>query len=309
VERTKVDVGGRVLELSNLDKVMYPATGFTKGQLIDYYARVAPALLPHLAGRPLTLIRYPNGVEGGHFYEKRCPSHAPDWVTTADVPSGRKGTVTHVVCDSVATLVWLANLAAIELHPLLARSDALERPTVLMFDLDPGPPADVVDAAAVAIVLRDLLVDAGFGPLVKTSGSKGLHVVVPLDGSATYDRTRPLSQHVARVMERRYPQQCISVQNKDRRAGRVLVDWNQNGFTNTTAAPYSLRATATERVSTPITWDELTTAAIAKDRAALTFTPAQILERVATHGDLWSGALDTQRASDTALDRLAAVEK
>jgi bifunctional non-homologous end joining protein LigD len=308
VERTKVDIGGRVLELSNLDKVMYPATGFTKGQMIDYYARIAPTLLTHLDGRPLTLIRYPDGVAGPHFYEKRRPSHAPQWVTTADVPSGRKGTVTHVVCDSVPTLVWLANLAAIELHPLLARSEALDHPTVLMFDLDPGPPADVLDAAAVAIVLREVLTDAGFEPLVKTSGSKGLHVVVPLDGTADYDRTRPLAQQVARALERRYPKQCLSVQNKDRRAGKVLVDWNQNGFTNTTAAAYSLRATATERVSTPITWDELLAVVQARDAAALTFTPGQVLDRVARDGDLWAGVLRTRKASAPRLDRLARLD-
>jgi bifunctional non-homologous end joining protein LigD len=178
---------------------------------------------------------------------------------------------------------------------------------VLMFDLDPGPPADVLDAAAVALVLRDLLTDAGFDPLVKVSGSKGVHVVAPLDGSVTYERTRPLSQHVAKILERRYPKQCIAVQNKDRRAGRVLVDWNQNGFTNTTAAPYSLRSTSAERVSTPITWEDLAAAVTSRDGSALSFTPVDVLDRIARIGDLWAPLMGSVAPSTPALDRLAAL--
>jgi bifunctional non-homologous end joining protein LigD len=300
-ERTTVVVEGRQLELSNLSKVMYPATGFTKGQVIDYYVRVAPVLLAHLAERPLTLVRYPNGVDGAHFYEKRCPPHAPDWVTTAPVPSGSKGDIIHVVCDSLPTLVWLANLAALELHPLLARSPRLDHPTMLMFDLDPGAPADVLTAAEVALDLRQVLVDAGASPVVKTTGSKGLHLVVPLDATTSYEILRPLARQVAQAMERRAPKRCISVQDKVRRAGKVLVDWNQNGLTNTTAAAYSLRARTDPTVSTPVTWDEVDQAVAARDASQLRFTSDQVLARIADRGDLWT---ETPTAGHEELGRL-----
>ncbi len=285
-DRTQVAVDGRTLEVSNLAKVLYPRAGFTKGQMIDYYARVAPVLLPHLADRPLTLVRYPNGVDAAHFYEKRCPPHAPDWVRTAAVPSGRAGVVNHVVCSDLATLVWLANLAALELHPLLAKAERLDHPTSLVFDLDPGAPADILTAARVALLVRELLDAAGHQALVKTSGSKGLHVIVPLEGTSTYDDTRPYSQAVAQTLAQRHRDLVVAVQRKELRAGRVLVDWNQNGFTNTTACVYSLRATPTPRVSTPVTWDEIDDALTTADPDRLSFGPDEVLARIATHGDL-----------------------
>jgi bifunctional non-homologous end joining protein LigD len=299
MSRTLVEVQGRTLELSNLDKVFYPATGTTKGQVIDYYVRVAPVLLPHLAGRPLTMVRYPDGVAGGHFYEKRRPPHAPEWVQTAEVPSDRAkdGVVTHVVCNDLPTLVWLANLASLELHPLLARQPSLPNPTTLMFDLDPGPPAGLLEAGRVALMVRELLDSMGLPSLIKTSGSKGLHLVVPLDGKSTYDDTRPFSQQLAAALARRHPAQVVAIQKKTERGGKVLVDWNQNGFTNTTVAAYSLRATASPQVSTPITWDELDDALTAGDPSALVFGPDDVLARIEEHGDLHKGALKTRRST------------
>jgi len=285
-----VEVEGKRISLSNLTKVMYPATGYTKGQMIEYYVRVAPVLLAHLADRPLTLIRYPDGVDEGHFYEKRCPPHAPEWVQTIDVPSGSKGVVRHVNCADMATLVWLANLATLELHPLLARAPRLAHPTMLMIDLDPGAPADILTAGKVAHLARALFEPAGLTVLVKTSGSKGLHLAVPLDGSATYEQVRPLAQRVADALAAQHPDLVVAVQTKARRVGKVLVDWNQNGFVNTTACVYSLRATPQPRVSTPITWDELDDALADGDADQLAFGPAEVLERVTRLGDLWAQA-------------------
>ncbi|MCU1345439.1 MAG: primase-like protein [Acidimicrobiia bacterium] len=309
MSRTPVEVQGRTLELSNLDKVFYPTTGTTKGQVIDYYVRISGVLLPHLAGRPLTMVRYPDGVAGGHFYEKRRPPHAPDWVHTAEVPSerARDGVVTHVVCNDLPTLVWLANLASLELHPLLARQPSLQNPTTLMFDLDPGPPAGLLEAGRVALMVRQLLDNLGLPSLIKTSGSKGLHLVLPLDGKSTYDDTRPFAQHVAAALARSHPDQVVAIQRKTDRAGKVLVDWNQNGFTNTTVAAYSLRATAMPQVSTPITWDELDDALAAGDPSSLVFGPEQVLERVARFGDLHKGALKTRRATAARLGSVASA--
>jgi bifunctional non-homologous end joining protein LigD len=267
--------------------VLYPATGFTKGQVIDYLVRVADALLARLSDRALTLVRWPNGVDGAHFYEKRCPPHAPDWVRTVAVPSGRKGVIHHVVCGDRPTLVWLANLATLELHPLLSRAPDLDEPTDVVFDLDPGPPADVLTAGRVALLVRDVLERTGLPARVKTSGGKGLHVLAPVAGQ-TYEQTRPFAQALAQALERQHPGHVVSVQRKEARAGRVLVDWNQNGFTNTTVAAYSLRATPTPLVSTPITWSELDDAMCAGDPARLRFGPDAVVARLAEHGDLFA---------------------
>lgn len=286
----------RTLEVSNLAKVMYPATGFTKGatgftkgEVIDYYVKVAAAILPQLARRPLTMVRWPNGVADKHFFEKRCPSHAPEWVATAEVPSGRFGIVNHVVCNDLPTLVWLANLASLELHTLLARSDRLDHPTHVMFDLDPGPKADILTAAQVALEIKAIVEGAGESLRIKTSGSKGLHLCMPVaDASFTYDQTRPFAHALAQALEQRFPALVVSVQKKEARGGKVLVDWNQNGFTNTTVAAYSLRATPTPKVSTPITWEELDDALTAQDATRLSFGPADVIARLTAVGDLWS---------------------
>jgi bifunctional non-homologous end joining protein LigD len=277
--RLEVQVEGRSLSLSNLTKVMYPAVGFTKGEVIDYYTRVAPALLPHLRDRPLTLKRYPNGVEGGHFYEKNCPSHAPEWVRKERVDK-----IDYCVCDNLATLVWLANLADLELHPSLSLVDDINRPTVMAFDLDPGPPAGLAECCEVAFLLRDTLGQLGLESFAKTSGSKGIQVYVPLNvGGVDYDHgTKLLSQALARHLEAEHPKLIVSQQKKELRRGKVLIDWSQNDEHKTTVSVYSLRARERPTVSTPVRWSEL------EDPAGLMFEAPDVLERVERHGDLFA---------------------
>ena len=278
-KRVEVEVEGRTLSLSNLGKVMYPAVGFTKGQVIDYYTRVAPALLPHLRDRPLTLKRYPNGVEGGHFYEKNCPSHAPDWVRKERVDK-----IDYCVCGDLATLVWLANLADLELHPSLSLARDIDRPTTMAFDLDPGAPAGLAECCEVALLLRDALAQLGLDSFAKTSGSKGIQVYVPLNvDGVDYDHgTKALSQALARHLEAQHPKLIVSQQRKDLRRGKVLIDWSQNDEHKTTVCVYSLRARERPTVSTPLAWEEL------DDPDALVFEAADVLERVERHGDLFA---------------------
>ena len=272
---------GRTLSLSNLDKVMYPEVGFTKGQVIDYYTRVAPVLLPHLRGHPVTLKRYPNGVEGPYFYEKQCPSHRPGWVSTAAIPTGRK-TIDFCLCEDLPTLVWMANLADLELHPSLSLADAIERPTVMAFDLDPGPPAGLAECCEVAVLLRETLTSLGLECFPKTSGSKGIQVYVPLNrGEATYDETKPLSQALARHLEAQHPKLIVSTQKKELRKGKVLIDWSQNDEHKTTVSVYSLRARSRPTVATPVRWEEL------DDPDALTFDSGEVLARIERDGDLF----------------------
>jgi bifunctional non-homologous end joining protein LigD len=280
--RVEVEVEGRRLSLSNLDKVMYPAVGFTKGDVIEYYTRVAPALLPHLRGRPLTLKRYPNGVEGEYFYEKQCPSHAPEWVRKEAIPTGRK-TIDFCVCDDLPTLVWTANLADIELHPSLSLADEIERPTAMAFDLDPGEPAGLAECCEVALLLRDTLGSLDLECFPKTSGSKGMQVYAPLNTDVTYDDTKPLSQALARHLERERGDLIVSSQKKELRRGKVLIDWSQNDEHKTTVCAYSLRARERPTVSTPLAWEEVEVG----DAEALVFEAADVLERVEEDGDLF----------------------
>ncbi len=256
--------------MSNLDKVLYPACGFTKGEVIDYYVRIADRLLPQLSGRALTLKRYPNGVDAGHFYEKRCPPHAPDWIQRA------AGKIPYCVVDGLAALVWVANLASVELHPSLARAAAPEIASVVVFDLDPGAPADVVDCARLALDLRDMLDGVGLRCFVKTSGSKGLQVYVPLNSATPFAATRAFAQTVALALERTAPDRVVSTMTKELRVGKVLVDWAQNHPTKTTICAYSLRAMATPVVSAPVTWPEVEAARTVAD---LSFTAADVLAR------------------------------
>ena len=294
--KAAVTVEGRELELSNLDKVLYPRTGFTKGELIDWYARIGEVLLPHLRGRPLTLKRYPEGVEGKHFYEKRCPSHRPDWVTTAKVWSDRhKGEIDYCVVEDLPTLVWLANLADVELHASLSKAGAIERPTALVFDLDPGPPAGLLDCAQVAVWLHGLFEQLGLDSYPKTSGSKGMQLYLPLDGEATYEQTKPLAKAVAETLERKFPERVVSRMSKAKRAGKVLIDWSQNDRHKTTVSVYSLRARERPTVSTPLEWEELEAALAAGDPEALIFDHAAVLERVAAKGDLFAGVLSERQ--------------
>ena len=299
-KRLEVEIEGRRLSLSNLDKPMYPAAGFTKGHVIDYYTRVAPALLPHLRGRPITLKRYPDGVDGPHFYEKQCPSHRPDWVRTAAVESSRArdGRIDFCVVDDLATLVWLANLADLELHTSLALADAYVSPTVIAFDLDPGPPASVVECAEVALELRGIFEHLGIEAFAKTSGSKGMQVYVPLNTPTTYEQTSSFAHGLAQLLERRRPELVLSEMTRAKRAGKVFVDWSQNSRHKTTVSVYSLRALEEPTVSTPLTWAEVEAATEPED---LVFRAADVLDRVSDHGDLFAGVAELEQRLPEAL--------
>ncbi len=293
----EAEVEGRALRLSNLAKVIYPATGFTKGELIGFYRGIAPALLPHLDDRPLTLKRYPDGVEGKFFYEKQRPSHAPDWVRSVRVDSGRRGHVDYVIADDLPTLVWLANLADLELHPSLSRASDLDHPTVVAFDLDPGAPAGLVECCEVALVLRGLFARLGLECRAKTSGSKGLQVYLPLNrGEATYAETKPFARTIAETLEGRMPDLVVSRMTKARRSGRVLVDWSQNDVYKTTVSVYSLRARERPTVSTPVSWEEVEACREDGDRELLVFGPAAVLDRVADRGDEFAPVLSLRQA-------------
>jgi bifunctional non-homologous end joining protein LigD len=291
--RVEVEISGRALSLSNLDKVMYPAVGFTKGQVIDYYARIAPAVLPHLHDRPLTLKRYPDGVDGQYFYEKQSPSHRPAWVQTAALWSRHnRRTIEYTLAQDLPTLVWLANLADIELHTSLSLASDIERPTMLVFDLDPGEPAAVLECAQVALWVRDLFAALGLETCVKTSGSKGLQAYVPLNTDVTYDDTKPFAQAVAQLLEKQHPELVVSSMAKERRKGKVLVDWSQNDEHKTTVNVYSLRARERPTISTPLEWDEVAAAVESQDAGALVFTSDDVLDRVRRLGDLFAPVLE-----------------
>ena len=287
-KRVEVDVGGTTVSLSNLDKLMYPRAGFTKGHVIEYYTRIAPVLLPHLRARPLTLKRYPDGVEGGYFYEKRCPGHRPPWVKTASVWSGRnEGDIDFCLCEDLPTLVWLANLADLELHTPLARAPEMDQPTMIAFDLDPGPPATSVECARVALDLRRAFEHLGMEAFPKLSGSKGMQVYLPLNTpGVTYEDTRAFSRGLAQLLERRDPKHVVSDMSKAKRTGKVFVDWSQNDRHKTTVNVYSLRAMERPTVSAPLTWDEVSDLADADE--PLVFTSDEVLERVERMGDLFA---------------------
>ncbi len=289
---TTIEVQGRQLNVSNLDKVLYPEAGFTKGQVIDYYARIAPVLLPHLKGRPLTMKRYPNGVTGMHFYEKNCPTHRPEWVTTAKVWSeGNNRWMDYCVVEDLATLIWAANLADLELHTSLSLAKKILQPTMLVFDLDPGAPADIVQCCQVGIWLRAIFENLELECYAKTSGSKGLQVYVPLNTAVTYDQTKPFAHELARLLENRYPQQIVSDMKKALRTGKVFVDWSQNDDHKTTVCVYSLRAKERPTVSTPVTWQEVEGCLKKKDPGLLVFDSAQVLQRAEKLGDLFEPVL------------------
>ena len=289
-QRVDVRIGERSLSLSNLDKVLWPETGFTKGQMIDYYSRVAPAMVPHLTRRPITLRRWPNGVAGQSFFEKNCPSHKPPWVDSVAM-----GDVNYCLLDEPAALVWVANLASIEIHPSLAQAPDLDVPTAAVFDLDPGAPADVITCAEVALILREALDRLGLQAWPKTSGSKGIQVYVPLNSGAGYERVKPFAQAIAQLLERDHPELIISVMEKSRRKKKVLIDWSQNTASKTTVAVYSVRALDRPSVSTPVTWDELEKAHSAGDASLLRFDPDAVLKRVEQQGDLHAPVLELRQ--------------
>jgi bifunctional non-homologous end joining protein LigD len=288
---TLVEVDGHELKLSNLDKVLYPKDGFTKGEVIDYYARIAATMLPHLGDRAITLKRYPNGVDQKFFYEKNCPKAKPSWMQTQAIQS-EDGYIHYCQFDSVADLVWAANLAALELHTTMARAKTPGNPTMVVFDLDPGEPADIIDCADIGLWIRDLLAGIGLESVAKTSGSKGLQVYLPLNGTNDYDHTTGFAKSVAELMEREAPDRVVSVQKRDLRKGKVLVDWMQNSFHKTTVCAYSLRARERPTVSTPVTWEEVEAAHDERDPSLLTFTAPDVLERVRDLGDLWKPTLE-----------------
>jgi bifunctional non-homologous end joining protein LigD len=287
-DKAELIVEGKKLPVSNLNKVLYPKAGFTKGQVIDYYIRIAPVLLPHLRDRPLTMKRYPNGVEGMFFYEKNCPSHRPEWVKTAKVWShGNQRDMHYCLAQDLPTLVWAANLADLELHTSLARKKDVARPTMMVFDLDPGPPADIVQCCQVGIWLRDLLGEMKLQSWAKTSGSKGLQLYVPLNTPATFDQTKALSRALAEHLEREHPELVVHRMLKSLRGGKVLVDWSQNDEHKTTVNVYSLRAKEQPTVSTPVTWEEVEACLKKKQPDLLVFASDQVLQRVEKMGDLF----------------------
>jgi len=287
-----VEVQSRHLKLTNLDKVLYPATGFTKGQVIDYYARIAPVMASHLKDRPLTLKRYPNGVDEEFFFEKNATKHRPEWVKTAPIWSeGNRRHVNYILANDLPTLVWVANLAAIELHPSLSLANDISCPTMIVFDLDPGPPANIVQCCQVAFWLRQIFQRFGLESFPKTSGSKGLQIYVPLNSKTSYDMTKPFAHALARLLEDEHRDLVVSDMKKALRTGKVLVDWSQNDEHKTTIAVYSLRARERPTVSTPVTWEEVELAFKKKNPKLLAFEAQQVLERVQKHGDLFEPLL------------------
>lgn len=292
-----VEIEGRQLKLSNLDKVLYPGSGFTKGQVIDYYTRISGVLLPHLRQRALTLKRYPNGVDGQFFYEKNCPKHRPPWVGTVGVWSSRnKADVNYCLADDLPTLVWVANLASLELHTSLSHADDVQRPSMVVFDLDPGPPATIVECSRVALRLREVLDGLGLAAFPKTSGSKGLQVYVPLNTPVTYGQTKPFAHALAKLLEERHPELVLSVMNKDKRTGKVFIDWSQNDDSKTTVCVYSLRARPRPTISTPVTWDEVENGAASGDPEDLSFEAPEVLARAERAGDLFAPVAELEQS-------------
>ena len=289
---SSLKVAGKTLEVSNLQKVLYPAVGFTKGQVIDYYIRIAPVLLPHLKDRPLTMKRYPNGVNAPFFYEKRCPSHRPAWVRTAHIWSeGNNDYLDYCLANDLPTLVWAANLADLELHTSLSKGRSKERPTAMVFDLDPGPPATIVECATVAFWLKEILDAFNLKVFAKTSGSKGLQLYVPLNTPVTYDETKPFAQALAQRLEREHPREVVSKMQKSLRGGKVFIDWSQNDSHKTTVCVYSLRAKERPTVSTPVSWEELEAARKKKKPDVLVFDSEAVIKRVEKLGDLFAPLL------------------
>lgn len=292
MKRKQTKIGSRTLTVSNLDKVFYPATGFTKRQVMDYYTRVAKVLLPHLRNRPLTLKRYPEGVNGEFFYEKQCPSFRPQWIKVASVWSEhRNRSISFCLINDLASLVWVTNLADLELHTSLACSQNTERPTMMVFDLDPGPGTDVLNCAQVGIWLRDVLAQLDLKSFPKTSGSKGLQLYVPLNTAVTFEQTKAFAHAVASVVAEAHPKEALTKMAKKLRNKKVFIDWSQNDHHKTTVCVYSLRAREQPSVSTPMTWKEVEQGLKAQDAKKFFFSPEDVLKRVKKNGDLFDPVL------------------
>ncbi len=285
---TVVEVEGRKLNLTNLDKILYPAAGFAKGQVVDYYVRIAPVLIPHLAGRPLTMKRYPGGVDQEYFFEKNAPKHRPDWVKTAPIWSGGNNReVNYLLANDLPTMVWIANLASLELHPSLSLAKEISTPTMIVFDLDPGPPANIVQCAQVGLWVREIFDHFGLKSFPKTSGSKGLQIYVPLNTKTSYEQTKPFAHAMARLLEQEHPDLVVSDMKKAIRTNKILVDWSQNDQHKTTISVYALRARERPTVSTPVTWEEVEETLRKKDANLLVFEAKDVLARVDKMGDLF----------------------
>ena len=289
----QVEIDGRVLSLSNLDKALYPS-GFTKGEVIDYHARVAPAYLPHLRRRALTFRRFPNGTERTGFFEKRCPEHRPEWVSVAIGPGDRRGGIEYCCVEETAALVWAGNMAAIEIHAPMAQADDLDTPRAVVFDFDPGPRTDIADCCQIALEVRDVLTAVDLVGCAKTSGSKGLQLYVPLNRKGvTHEQAAQFALACGQLLEKRLPKRVTTVMAKAARPNKVFIDWSQNAHHKTTIAPYSLRARPEPTVSTPVTWEEVE--ACADGAVELRFEAADVLERVADYGDLFEDVLTRQQ--------------
>ncbi len=302
--KATLDVHGTKVDVSNLDKVFYPETGFTKGDVIDYYVRISPVLLPHLRDRPISLKRYPEGVNGFFFYEKNAPAHRPKWIKTTKVAKKEGGEVNYCVMDDLPALVWAANLADLELHTFLHKAPAIHRPTALAFDLDPGPPADVILCCQVALWVKGIFEGLGLESFVKTSGSKGMQVYVPLNTATTYEKTKAFALAMAQALEKQFPDQVLSKMKRSLREGKVFVDWSQNDDKKTTVNVYSLRAKSHPTISTPVTWEEVAKALKKKDAKLLTFEPKDVFKRVDKMGDLFAPVLTMKQK----LPRITAID-
>jgi bifunctional non-homologous end joining protein LigD len=287
------EVDGRHVTLSNLDKVLYPS-GFTKGEVIDYFARIAPTVVPHLSGRALTLRRFPDGTDKQGFFEKRCPTHRPDWIPVAMGPGDRKGGIEYCCIEEPAAMVWAGNMAAVELHAPMALAVDLDTPRAVVFDFDPGPRMDIADCCEIALRVREVLAAVELDGWCKTSGSKGLQLYVPLNTpGATHERAAQFALAAGQLLERQLPQRVTTTMAKAQRPGKIFVDWSQNAHHKTTIAPYSLRARPEPTVSTPVTWDEVEAGA---DRdVELRFEAADVLRRVAEHGDVFAPVLTVEQ--------------
>ena len=295
-----LQIGRLSVPVSNLSKIFYPSSGFTKGQVIDYYIAVSRWLLPHLKDRPITLKRYPDGVEGGFFYEKRCPPYRPEWLQTAPVWSDRtESEINYCMLNDLPSLVWAANLGDLELHTFLARAKAVDQPTCLVFDLDPGPPAGILQCAQVGLWLKEKLEKFKLQSFPKTSGSKGLQVYVPLNHRATYDQTKPFAHRMTEELEREHPGEVVSKMEKRLRTKKVFVDWSQNDRHKTTVCVYSLRARERPTVSTPVEWEEVSTALKAEEPDSLSFLSNAVIKRVESVGDLFEPVLKLKQKLPT----------
>jgi bifunctional non-homologous end joining protein LigD len=292
-QKTAVEVDGHRLTLTNLDKVFYPKAGFTKAEVIHYHVQIAPYLLPHLHDRAITMKRYPDGVEGEYFYEKEAPSHRPKWVQTTQVAKGSGGAINYCMINDLPSLVWVANLADLELHTFLHQAPDVDRPTMMAFDLDPGPPADIVLCCQIALQLKAFFDELDLQLFAKTSGSKGLQVYVPLNTPTTYEKTKTFARTLAERFEKEHPDKVVSNMKKSSRQGKVFIDWSQNDDHKTTVSVYSLRAKEQPTVSTPVFWEEV--AQSAKKGQPLSFTSDEVLARAEKHGDIFAPVLSLKQ--------------